>query len=327
MDFYVGKKVLVTGGAGFIGSHIVDALLHYGVGTVRILDNFSTGSLTNLTKAFESNRVELVEGDIRDAETCQQCSTDIDVVFHTAAEISVTKSMLSPETTNATNISGTLNMLNAAAKCGVKRFVYASSAAVYGIPTSLPCDESSERNYTSPYGLSKGINEDMATLWASNNELGNGMTCIGLRYFNVYGPRQDPKSPYSGVISIFMDRIRTRQPIQFFGDGLQTRDFVYVADVVQANVLAGAYVFPQDTTSHIYNVGSGVSVSLYELKQTIEERVGISVCEEYLPVRPGDIRDSVANIQRISEELGYRPRYTLEKGLSALNCLNEFIQE
>jgi nucleoside-diphosphate-sugar epimerase len=333
-DFYVGKNVLVTGGAGFIGSHIVDALLANGVAKVRVLDSLDEGShgkLTdeqksmpkNLVEANATGKLEFMKGDIRDLETCKQACKDMNVVFHEAAMVSVPKSMDEPIKNHETNITGTLNMLIAAAGAGVSRFVYASSAATYGSEPTLPKKETMQREYPSPYALSKGVDEDYANLWASKNELGKGMTCIGLRYFNVYGPRQNPSSTYSGVISIFADKLIEKEKITIYGDGQQTRDFVFVKDVVHANLLAGSHPLPvtesRETQSRVFNVGTGKSVTLLELLETMKSIWGRKKPNVvHKNVREGNIRDSQSNISAISTELGYAPQYTLAEGLQAL---------
>ena len=314
---YQQKRVLVTGGAGFIGSNLTDALLKAGAKKVRVLDNLSTGHRYNLNNAEKHQNFEFIQGDIRSLETCEQACKGMDIVFHEAALVSVPKSMQDPVLNNDINITGALNMLIAAAKAGVERFVYASSAAVYGSDPEIPKRESMQRHYPSPYALSKGVDEDYATLWAYKEELGHGMTCIGLRYFNVYGPRQDPKSPYSGAISIFADRVSNSQDITIFGDGLQTRDFVFVADVVRANLLSGLLSL-ESGESRVYNVGTGKSVTLLELLGIIEKIIGKKVTVTHGPERLGDIKNSLADISKIRTELGYYPEYILQDGLQVL---------
>jgi UDP-N-acetylglucosamine 4-epimerase len=311
--------VLVTGGAGFIGSNLVDALLESGAAFVRVLDNLSTGNEANLGNAKSiggaDGRFEFIKGDITKECVCEKACEGIDVVFHEAALVSVPRSMEEPILNHDINITGTLNMLVGAAAAGVKRFVYASSAATYGSLPELPKRESQPRNYPSPYALSKGVCEDYANLWAADIKLGNGMSCVGLRYFNVYGPRQDPKSVYSGVISIFASRIAGDQEITVFGDGLNTRDFVFVGDVVQANLLAG--VKPMEGGA-VFNVGTGNAISLLDLIGTINGVLGKSAEPIMAKERAGDIKYSVSDISKIRAELGYEPRYNLEQGLGIL---------
>ncbi len=314
---YQDKNILVTGGAGFIGSNLVDTLLESGAKNVRVLDNLSTGHKSNLTRAAKYSNFEFVKGDIRSLKTCKKASEGIDIVFHEAALVSVPTSMEKPVFNNNNNITGTLNMLIAAAKSGVKRFVYASSAAVYGLDPDLPKKESMHRHYPSPYALSKGVDEDYATLWAYNDKLGNGMTCIGLRYFNVYGPRQDPKSPYSGVISIFSENIVSGKDVTIFGDGNQTRDFVFVADIVQANILSGLYALEKGE-SRVYNVGTGSTETLLNLFDCIEKIIGKKVAINFAEERSGDIKHSSADISKLQDELNYSSKYTLYEGLQLL---------
>lgn len=320
MPSYAGKSVLVTGGAGFIGSNLVDRLLALGAAKVRVLDNLETGKEANLVAARATGgaRFEFMSGDVRDLEVCRKACAGMNIVFHEAAMVSVPLSMSNPVKNHDINITGTLHMLMAAADAGVERFVYASSAATYGMDPALPKVETMTRHYPSPYALSKGVDEDYAGLWASKSELGKGMTCVGLRYFNVYGPRQDPKSPYSGVISIFADRILRGESPTVFGDGNQTRDFVFVGDVVKANVLAGLTALPEGQAARVYNVGTGRAVTLNTLFDTMRSVLGANVALKYNAPRAGNIRDSLSNIDRIREELGYEPDYTLEQGLSIL---------
>ncbi len=317
MVSYKGLRVLVTGGAGFIGSNLVDALLKNKAQFVRVLDNLSTGSLDNLKKAMKRKNFEFVEGDFRSYDTCRKCVEGIDVVFHEGALVSVPKSMEDPVLNNDINITGTLNMMKAASDAGVKRFVYASSAAVYGADPKVPKLESMDRDYQSPYALSKGVDEDYAIVFQKKDELGKGMTFVGLRYFNVYGPRQNPKSPYSGVISIFADKISKGETITLFGDGKQTRDFVYVMDVVKATMLSGKYRYPKTKVhdSQVFNVGTGKAVTLNQLIATIEKITKKKTTIDYKPPRSGDIKDSLASIAKIKRTLKYKPDYSLEKGL------------
>ena len=315
MDAYEGLTVLVTGGAGFIGSNLVDALLEAGA-KVRVLDNLFSGKQSNLDNAIGKDRLEFLKGDIFYPDMCQKACEGVDIVFHEAAFVSVPLSMKNPIVNNQINISGTLFMLMAAAEAGVKRFVYASSGSTYGDLPELPKVETQSRDYPSPYALSKGVCEDYATLFARKEELGHGMTCVGLRYFNVYGPRQDPKSPYSGVISIFADKIFKGEEVTVFGDGEATRDFVFVGDVVQANMLAGVAQLPQG--HHVFNVGTGESTSILQLISTLKTIVGNDVPVQFAPERTGDMKHSVADITKIKTALGYEPKYSLVDGLRSL---------
>jgi len=312
---YKNKIVLVTGGAGFIGSNLVDTLLKNKVKYVKVLDNLSTGKLENLKEAFKHKNFEFIKGDIREYNVCLKATKDCDIVFHEAALVSVPKSMEDPVLNNDINITGTLNMMKAAAENKVSRFVYASSAAVYGADPKIPKVETMNRDYQSPYALSKAVDEDYAALFQEKEELGKGMTLVGLRYFNVYGPRQDPKSPYSGVISIFTNRISNSENITIFGDGKNTRDFVFVYDVVQANLLAGIRKIDRKDPSKVYNVGTGKSVSLLELIEYIEDITENEAKIKFEKARLGDIMHSKSNINKIKKELGYRHKYSLEEGL------------
>jgi len=314
------KSILVTGGAGFIGSNIVEYLLNKGIKKVRILDNLSTGKKSNIEFLIDKyTNLEFMYGDdVRNLQDCNMSCEGIDIVFHQAALVSVPRSMSQPILNNDININGTLNILIAASSNRVSRFVYASSAAVYGDEPTVPKIETMLRQYPSPYALSKGINEDYANLYAYKSELGNGIECIGLRYFNVFGPRQNPYSPYSGVISIFADRIKNGKEITIFGDGTACRDFVFVNDVVQSNILAGLSPMPSETKSVIYNVGTGKITTINELVETIEKIVGKKVNLTYGPERPGDIKYSYSCIEKIKSELGYTPSYSVEEGLRLL---------
>jgi UDP-glucose 4-epimerase len=296
-------RALVTGGAGFIGSHICERLLSGGHEAV-VLDNFFSGHRANLGGLD----VRLVEGDVRDAEKVKGLARGCDVIFHEAAIVSVPYSVEHPQESHDVNIQGTLNVLQAARTAGVRRVVFASSAAIYGEEPTLPKTEAMRPEPMSPYGVEKLTGEHYLTTW---NRL-FGVETVALRYFNVFGPRQDPKSPYSGVISIFVDRILAGQPLTFFGDGSQTRDFVYVANVVDANLLAAT---AQGVSGRMYNVGCGKRTSLLSLASLIERAADKTVERRFGPARAGDIKDSVADIARAQTELGYAPAVDVEEGL------------
>jgi UDP-glucose 4-epimerase len=301
-------KALVIGGAGFIGSHIVERLTREGH-AVRAFDNLSSGKRENL--AAVAPDVELVVADVRHAERVRQEMRGCDVVFHQAAIVSVPYSVEHPDETLEVNLRGTLNVLQAAQSAGVKRVVLASSAAVYGEDPELPKRETMLPSPISPYGLEKLASEHYLSIWAKLF----GVETVALRYFNVFGPRQDPSSAYSGVISIFVDRILRGAPITIFGDGEQSRDFVYVANVVDANLLAATR--PQ-ATGRVYNVGCGQRTTLRELAAILGAICGREVKPSFAPARTGDIRDSLADIGRARAELGYEPRIGVEEGLRAL---------
>lgn len=297
--------VLVTGGAGFIGSHSVDHLLASGA-RVRVLDNFASGKRGNLPVAGD---FELIEGDIRDAATVACAMREVTHVLHLAAQVSVAVSVEAPRESASVNITGFLNVLDAARAAGVQRFVYASSAAVYGVPQSLPLNESAGTGPISPYGLEKLVNDQYAALY---REL-YGVSTLGLRYFNVFGPRQDPSSPYSGVISIFADRIGRREPLTINGDGLQTRDFIYVADVARANAAALA-----GQASGVCNVATGATTTLLELAEALGRASGSPPQLRHGPPRAGDIRHSSADNAKLVRELGVSGFTDLELGLRRL---------
>jgi UDP-glucose 4-epimerase len=297
--------ILVTGGAGFIGSHTVDLLVAQGR-RVRILDDLSSGRREHLPA---SALVELIEGDVRDPGAVGSVMRGVTKVLHLAAHVSVVKSVEDPLSSGAVNVGGFLVVLDAARRAGVGRFVYASSAAVYGAPEHVPVDESAAVTPQSPYGLEKSIDDQYAALFEQLYDLKS----LGLRYFNVYGPRQDPASPYAGVISRFLDCIRTGRPLPILGDGEQTRDFVFVEDIARLNVLA------LDTTSRgVCNVGTGRSVSLLELVRLLEELVERPLPTRCEAARPGDIRHSTASTARLQQLFGGLRPADLREGLRAL---------
>ena len=301
-------KALVTGGAGFIGSHIAQRLLKDGH-QVCILDNLTTGKLDNL--AGFADDVEFVEGDIRDQATLERVAQGCELVFHQAAVVSVPYSVDHPQETHDVNIQGTFNVLQAARAKGVRRVMFACSAAIYGEDPELPKRETMAPAPLSPYGLEKIAGEYYLMVF---NAL-YGVEAVALRYFNVFGPRQDPKSPYSGVISIFVDRVLSGATPTIFGDGEQSRDFVFVDNVVQANMLAATV---PGAAGRCYNVGCGQSTTLNQLLQTLAGLAGREVTPEYAESRAGDIRDSLADISRAREELGYDPKVGVKEGLGQL---------
>lgn len=299
------QKCLVTGGAGFIGSNLVERLVGEPL-QVRVLDNLSSGFLENLEPFREY--IDFKEGDVRDLGTLEEVMSDVEVVFHQAAVVSVPQSVEDPIETAMVNDLGTLNVLEAARHSGVTRVVFASSCAVYGDLAQLPKKEDMDTKPLSPYAATKLHGEIYAQLYGDLY----GLETVCLRYFNVYGPRQDPTSPYSGVISIFMDKAVQGEVPTIYGDGEQYRDFVYVADVVQANLLAA---YRENISGAVINVGTGNLVTVNSLWKEIAQRAGVQGEPERAPLRPGDIRESVADISRARELLGYEPRYSLEEGL------------
>ena len=301
-------RALVTGGAGFIGSHLSHRLLELGHEVV-VLDNFFSGSRANLRGIAE--HIRIVEGDVRDLATVEGCAAGCDVVFHEAAIVSVPYSVDHPQESHDVNIQGTLNVLQAARRAGTKRLVFASSAAIYGEEPTLPKSESMRPEPMSPYGVEKITGEHYLATWSRLF----GLETVALRYFNVFGPRQDPKSAYSGVISIFVDRILGARPITFFGDGSQCRDFVYVANVVDANILAATR---DGVSGGAFNVACGKRTTLLELATLIERAAGTAVPRSFAEPRAGDIKDSVADIARATKDLGYTPGVGVEEGLRRL---------
>jgi len=306
-------RALVSGGAGFIGSNIVEALLREGI-SVRVLDDLSTGREENLRQAEEwaregSAAFELVRGDIRDAATVRAAVDGCEWVFHEAALPSVARSVEDPLGSHAVNVDGTLTMLLAARDAGVRRFVYASSSSVYGDTPELPKVETQPPRPISPYGLDKFASESYCRLFF---EL-YGLPTIALRYFNVFGPRQDPASEYAAVIPRFITRMARGEPPIIFGDGGQTRDFSFVENVVRANLAAARA--PESACGRAYNIACGERVSLLELVERIGRALGRPVAPRHAEPRPGDIRHSLASIERAREALGYEPVVSLDEGL------------
>lgn len=298
--------VLVTGGAGFIGSHSVDALLDAGA-RVTAFDNFSTGNASNLPAAHP--RMTVIQGDIRDADAVSSALSGVTHVLHLAAQIFVQVSIREPVESCHTNVIGFLNVMNGARRAGIRRMVYASSAAVYGTPEQLPLDERSRTAPLSPYGLEKCIDDQYAALYLQLY----GFSAMGMRYFNVYGPRQDPASPYSGVISKWSDALGAGRPLKIFGDGRQTRDFIYVKDVARYNLLA----LKRDEGG-VCNVGTGKSVTLLALIDALESAAGASAERQFEPPAPGDIQASAMSPQRLNQLFGTQPATPLLDGLQAL---------
>lgn len=303
-------KYLVTGGAGFIGSRISELLIEAG-NVVRVLDNLSSGDIANLDLIINNPNFEFVEGDIRDLDTCIAASNDVDYIIHQAALVSVPKSILVPLENNNININGFVNILEAARMNNVKRVVYASSSAVYGDNEDELKIESRIGNAISPYALSKYVDE----LYAKTYEKVFNLKSVGLRYFNVYGPKQDPSSVYSGVISIFMKRILEDKNLVIFGDGSIVRDFVFVDDVAKANILATKVEISE---SSVFNIGTSIPTSIKDLANTIIKISGKKVEIEYQEPRQGDIKYSCANIDKAKSELGFDPKVELEEGLKLI---------
>ncbi len=298
--------VLVTGGAGFIGSHLVEALLEQGC-RVRVADNLSTGHRANL--AHLAGQYEWIEGDLAELGVCQRAVAGVEAVFHGAAIPSVPRSVREPLLSHSSGPTATLNLLEAARQAGVGRFIFAASSSAYGETEQLPKHEAILPSPLSPYAAGKLAGEYYVSVYAQTM----GLDGVSLRYFNVFGPRQDPSSPYSGVISLFADAMRARRQPIIYGDGLQTRDFTYVRNVVAANL--AAYKSPDPLKGTILNVGTGRRISLLDLVAAINQVLGTNLEPQFQPPRPGDVRDSQASLDRIKAVLGYEPLVDFEEGL------------
>jgi nucleoside-diphosphate-sugar epimerase len=299
------RSALVTGGAGFIGGHIVERLLAEGW-EVRVLDDFSSGTEANIAGC--SGQIELLRGDIRDEATLSRALAGVEVVFHQAAIPSVPRSVAEPVRTNSVNIDGTLGVLEASRRAGVRRVVYAASSSAYGDTPTLPKVESMEASPLSPYALQKFTGEGYCRLYHSLY----GLETVALRYFNIFGPRQNPKSEYAAVIPRFVTAALTGTPAEIYGDGEQTRDFTFVADAVQANLLAAdAPAAP----GHVMNIAGGTRTSLNQLWSSICELLGVELEARHLAPRPGDVRDSLASLAVAGSLIGYEPSVDLREGL------------
>ena len=298
---------LVTGGAGFIGSHLVEELVRRG-DRVRVLDNFLTGKRENLEPFLRS--IELVEADIRDPEACRNASRGVEVVFHQAALASVPRSVKDPLLTHDINVTGTLNLLLAAREAEVRRFVFASSSSVYGDDPNLPKKEGREGRTLSPYAVNKAAGERYCQVFQSVY----GLETVCLRYFNIFGPRQDPHSQYAAVIPLFIQRLLGGRPPVIFGDGEQSRDFTYVTNVVQANLLAAESA---GAAGQVFNIGCGQRTTIGMLAERIAEILGTNIRPEFQPARPGDVRHSHADISKAGSLLNYSPRIGFRDGLES----------
>ena len=298
------RLALVTGGAGFIGSHVVAELLEDGWG-VRVLDDFSSGSPSNLCSV--SDRIELVRGDVRDSELLATVAAGVEVIFHLAAIPSVPGSIQAPVHTNDVNLGGTLRVLEAARCCGVRRVVLASSSAVYG-GTQPPLRETGPFAPVSPYGVQKLAAEHYLRLYANLY----GVETVALRYFNVYGERQDPESDYAAVIPLFLSAAKAGVPLRVHGDGEQSRDFVHVQDVARANRLAAD---AEGVSGECFNVASGRATRVMELVSAVSKVVGCAARVENEPARAGDIRHSWASVEGARKALGFESRIELEVGI------------
>lgn len=301
---------LVTGGAGFIGSNLVAYLLKYGAKEVRVLDNLSNGYYANIKEFEDQPNFKFIEGDIRDLETCKSAMQGADYVLHQAALGSVPRSIDDPVTTNAVNISGFVNMLVAQKETNsVKRLVYAASSSTYGDSKELPKKEENIGNPLSPYAVTKYVNELYANVFANTYDI----EIIGLRYFNVFGPKQSPQGAYAAVIPLFMQALKDQKAPTINGDGEQTRDFTFVENAVQANIKA--LFASAEATNKVYNVAYGERISLNELWQSLQQAANTRIQANYGPPRQGDVRDSLANIQKAKDLLDYQPRFSVQDGL------------
>ncbi len=301
------RHSLVTGGAGFIGSNLVDALLERG-DRVRVLDDFSTGHRANLTGVMD--RIELLEGSMVDPEVCARACEGVEVVFHQAAIPSVPRSVEDPVATHDACATGTLNLLQAAQRGGARRFVYAASSSAYGDTVELPKREDRSGVPKSPYAVAKLAGEHYCAAWHAVW----GLETVALRYFNIFGARQDPNSAYAAVIPLFVRKALEGDPPTINGDGEQTRDFTHVSNAVHANLLAAER--PAELVAgQVFNVGCGERISINRLWQEIRSTVGATVDAVHGPARPGDVRDSLASLDRARERLGYTVQTPLAQGL------------
>ena len=302
----MSRKVLVTGGAGFIGSNLVRELLERG-DDVRVLDNFSTGARANLVEL--EGDVDVVEGELRSYERVHAATRGVELVFHLGALGSVPRSVQDPLTSSAVNVEGTLNVLLAARDEGVRRVIYSSSTSVYGTSRELPTKEETPPDPISPYGVAKLAAERYCVAFSRVYE---SFETVVLRYFNVFGPRQSPFSQYAAVVPLFVTAIAAGEPVTIHGDGEQSRDFTYVANVVDATIRAADAA---GASGRIFNVAAGTPASVNRVAELVGEILGKPVEKRFLPPRTGDIRDSWADITAARETLGYEPSVSLEEGL------------
>jgi UDP-glucose 4-epimerase len=300
------ERVLVTGGAGFIGSHLVEALLHEGY-PVRVVDNLATGRRSNL--AHLEDCFEWIEGDLADFTVCRRAAESVSYVFHQGAIPSVPRSIREPLESHRSGPTATLNMLEAARQAGARRFMFAASSSAYGDTVELPKHEGMIPRPLSPYAAGKLAGESYVSVYAQTM----GLDGVSLRYFNVFGPRQDPSSPYSGVISLFIKFMSQGQRPTIYGDGTQTRDFTYVANAVAANL--AAMRCPEPLKGQVLNVGTGHRISLLDLVDSLNRILGTHLEPVFEDPREGDVRDSLASLERISEVLGCHPLVPFEEGL------------
>lgn len=304
-------RILITGGAGFIGSNLVESLLrNSSVQKVRVLDNLSTGSLSNLEAFGGHAKFEFIEGDIRSYQTCMDACNGIDAITHQAALGSVPRSINDPITSNEVNVTGTLNIFTAAKEAGIKRIVYAASSSTYGDHPGLPKVEDKIGNPLSPYAVTKYVNELYARVYANLY----GLELIGLRYFNIFGPKQNPAGPYAAVIPLFVKAVLDNEPPTINGDGEHSRDFTYVGNAVQANELA-LFTNNPEAINQVYNIACGEQTTLNELFTGLKSIAGSDLVPIYGPERTGDVKHSLADITKAQTLLGYQPDTTIQQGL------------
>lgn len=308
VKFPENTSFLVTGAAGFIGSNLVEAILKMGH-KVKGLDNFSAGKKENVELFLDNPLFEFIEGDIRDFDTCKKACKGVDYVLHQAALGSVPRSMKEPLIYEDNNIKGTSNMMEAARLAGVKRFVYASSSSVYGDSPKLPKVEHEVGEVLSPYALTKKVDEQYGKLYTKVYGLG----CIGLRYFNVFGRRQDPHSQYAAVIPIFVKSLLEDKSPTIFGDGEQSRDFTYIENVIEANLKS--CIAPEKACGEAFNIAYGERITINSLYEKLRKLLGKDIKPTYGPERKGDIKHSLADTSKAQELLGYDPSYDLDEGL------------
>ena len=305
-------KILVTGGAGFIGSNLVDALLKdERVTFVRVLDNLATGSLQNISSLIGNSRFEFIEGDIRSYETCLKACERIDRISHQAALGSVPRSINDPPTTSDVNITGTLNIFTAAKEKKCTRIVYAASSSTYGDHPGLPKVEDQIGRPLSPYAVTKYVNELYARVYADLYNL----EFLGLRYFNIFGPRQNPNGPYAAVIPLFAEAILQNKAPVINGDGSHSRDFTFVDNAVQANILA-LFTDNKEAVNQVYNIACGEQTSILELFNYLKQEAGSDLRPQHGPERKGDVKHSLADINRAKQLLNYKPAISVKSGLA-----------
>lgn len=317
LRFEKNAQFLVTGGAGFIGSNLCESILNMGY-KVRCLDDLSTGKQENVELFLEHPAYSFIKGDIKDLQTCMDACEGVDYVLHQAAWGSVPRSIEMPLFYCANNITGTLNMLEAARQCRVKKFVYASSSSVYGDEPELPKREGKEGNLLSPYAVTKRCDEE----WAKQYSLHYGLDTYGLRYFNVFGRRQDPDGAYAAVIPKFIKQLLNGERPTINGDGKQSRDFTYIENVIEANLKA--CLAPHEAAGEVYNIAYGGREYLIDIYETLNKALGKQIEPLYGPDRAGDIKHSNADIRKAKECLGYEPEYDFANGIK---CAIEWYKE